>query len=852
MSRLFLGARSDSAPVDAMADGAVRLRTEDLTTHGVIVGMTGSGKTGLGVVLIEEVLRAGLPVLAIDPKGDLTNLCLGFPDLAPADFRPWIDEAQARTAGVTPDEFADRQAELWRTGLAGWGLDGASIAELRAAADVTVYTPGSRSGVPIDLVGSLDVPAGMADGSLDEESIAGEIDGFVAGLLGLVGIAADPLSSREHILLANIIHHSWSEGRDLDLATLVGMVQQPPIRKLGVFELDQFFPASDRTALALRLNGLLASPSFAAWATGQHLDIDALLRTPDGRPRCAVITTAHLSDDERQFVTSLLLGKLITWMRRQSGTTDLRALLYMDEVHGYLPPTANPPTKTPIMTLMKTARAFGLGVVLSTQNPVDIDYKAVSNAGTWMIGRLQTERDKARLLDGMSAATGGVDLQVLGDTIAGLDRRQFVLRQASSDTPITFSTRWAMSYLRGPMTRDQIASLIASTAMGTSADDASPASPSPTTASPAGPTAAPTGLASTGGGTAGESVSGAIGDGVDGFVATPSDPTATTVSASRPLGADESPVMPEVATGIPVRWVDIASPWLRDVGGDSRGTRLSPALVARVHLRYKQTRADLTHDEEYEAVLHPVGAIADARQCIAVDYDDRDLRTDAPADAVYRLTDAPLRRSAFFTGFQRDLVDHIQRSMTLEIPANEKLKLYGRAGETAEEFATRCRHAAAERADADVAKLRSRFETRATKLRDQIASAEERAVIAAETARGQRNSELFSTASTMLGGILGGRRSRGGALGSVLGSTGTAAGRRSRTTASKERARSAENRVERLLDELDRLEEELEREVATISASWDTAAAEVTTIEVTLTKTNITVTDLALAWLPVG
>jgi hypothetical protein len=454
MAELFLGGTVDPATHERTGDD-VRIGTDTFTTHGVIVGMTGSGKTGLGVVLIEEVLRAGLPALLIDPKGDLTNLCLTFPELRPTDFRPWIDDAQATAAGVSPDEFATQQAELWTTGLAGWGLGPGDVAALRAATDFTIYTPGSQSGLPINIVGSLQVPAGAGD----PEVVGDEIEGYVSGLLGLVGIDADPLSSREHILLSNLIAHEWHDGRALDLPTLVGMVARPPIRKLGVFELDQFFPPDDRMALAMKLNGLLASPSFAAWGMGSALDIESLLYAADGTARCAIVTTAHLSDEERQFVTSLILSKLVTWMRRQSGTTDLRALLYIDEVAGYLPPTANPPTKKPIMLLMKQARAFGVGVVLTTQNPVDVDYKALSNAGTWMIGRLQTDRDKQRLLDGMSSASGGVDISAVGDTISGLGKREFVLRRAGRDHPEVFTTRWAMSYLRGPLTREQIAVL---------------------------------------------------------------------------------------------------------------------------------------------------------------------------------------------------------------------------------------------------------------------------------------------------------------------------------------------------------------------------------------------------------
>src|SRR6187402_380048 len=300
MADLLLGGAIDPAShdrIDPTAAGNLTVATDGLTTHGVIVGMTGSGKTGLGVVLIEEALRAGVPVIAIDPKGDLTNLRLMFPDLAPADFRPWIDEAQAKNAGQTPDEFATAQATLWTEGLGKWGVSGKDIGTLLAASDVTIYTPGSTSGMPLNLVGSLQVPADMADA----ETVADEIGGYVSGLLGLVGIEADPLSSREHILLSNLIHHAWEQGQSLDLPALVGQVATPPIRKLGVFELDQFFPAKDRMALAMKLNGLLASPSFAAWAEGDPLDIASMLSRPDGGARCAVLTIAHLSDEERQF-----------------------------------------------------------------------------------------------------------------------------------------------------------------------------------------------------------------------------------------------------------------------------------------------------------------------------------------------------------------------------------------------------------------------------------------------------------------------------------------------------------------------------------------------------------------------
>jgi len=387
----------------------------NLTTHGVIVGMTGSGKTGLGVVMLEEALLSGVPTLIIDPKGDMGNLLLSFPNLLPTDFMPWISESEA---GDDPAQAAVEKAELWKSGLARSGIEPARIQNLRDTVDFSIYTPGSNSGIPLNIIGSLNAPA---DGT-DDESLQDEIEGFASSLLAMIGIESDPLSSREHILLSNIINHYWSQGKDLDLGMLIGLVQQPPMRKLGVIDLDTFYPAGDRVKLAMKLNGLAASPSFASWTEGPELDIQKMLYGDNGKPQAAVVSLSHLSDDERQFVVTLLLSKMVTWMRGQPGTTDLRALVYMDEVFGYVPPTSAPPSKKPILTILKQARAFGVGLVLSTQNPVDIDYKAISNAGTWMIGRLQTDKDKERLLNGMTASDGSVDTKALGDTISGLDK----------------------------------------------------------------------------------------------------------------------------------------------------------------------------------------------------------------------------------------------------------------------------------------------------------------------------------------------------------------------------------------------------------------------------------------------
>src|SRR5215211_3918125 len=366
--------------------------SKDLVTHAVCVGMTGSGKTGLCITLLEEAAIDGIPAIIVDPKGDLCNLLLTFPNLSPQDFEPWVEE------GVD----AAQQAKLWKEGLAQWGEDGERIKRLKDAADFRIYTPGSNAGLPVSILKSFVAPPETI--RQDNEALAERINTTVTSLLALIGIDADPVRSREHILLSNILNHEWSAGKDLDIAGLIQKVQTPPITKVGVMELDSYFPAEDRFELAMSLNHLLASPSFASWMEGEALDIPKFLHTETGKPRLSIFSIAHLSDAERMFFVSLLLNQVLGWMRTQSGTTSLRAILYMDEIFGYFPPTANPPSKTPLLTLLKQARAFGVGVVLATQNPVDLDYKGLSNAGTWFIGRLQTERDKARVMEGLEGA----------------------------------------------------------------------------------------------------------------------------------------------------------------------------------------------------------------------------------------------------------------------------------------------------------------------------------------------------------------------------------------------------------------------------------------------------------------
>jgi hypothetical protein len=782
---LYLGRRLDG--------GELLLDPDDLTTHGVIVGMTGSGKTGLGIVLLEEVLARGIPALILDPKGDMGNLALAFPDLSPESFRPWIDEAAAREAGRTPEEHARETAERWRSGLAEHGIDAARIQALRDAADVTVYTPGSEAGVPLNVIGTLRAPGLSWD--TEQEAIRDEIESTVTSLLGLVGIDADPLGSREHVLLSNLLEHNWRAGTDLDLGTLIGQVQRPPLRKLGVFELDAFLPPDERNELAVRLNALVASPSFAAWGRGAALDPDTLLRAEGGKPRAAVIYLAHLSDQERQLVVTLVLSRLLTWMHEQSGTGELRTLVYLDEVMGFAPPTAVPPSKKPILTLLKQGRAFGVGMVVATQNPVDLDYKAMANAGSWFVGRLQTERDKERVLEGLRSAAGGVDVAALDERIGGLEPRQFLLQSAHRDAPELFSTRWAMSFLRGPLTKEQIATL-----------------------TPDAPAAA-----------AGEEE--------------------RVASTQAPLASDESAVAPGVADGVPVRWLDPAASWAAEVGADPAGTRMQAFLAARVSLRFDDTKAGLDATQEWEAVYGPLEAELDLDREAVVDYDDRDLRPEAPAAASYVLPGVPLDQESFFRDAARAIQRRVVDTQTLELFRNAELRLYSRPGETQEAFAGRAEAAAKAAADAETAKIRDRLEARRDRLERALETARRRVEEAGAEQSTRRSTELLSGLGSVVGVLLGGKADTRtiARAGRALGG---AAGRRGMTTRAGERKRTAEEKVELAETDLEELEAEILEEIEEIDERWAAKAQALEPVPIRLEAGDVRVVETALVWVP--
>ena len=794
----YLGGVVDPATGDR-TDELIDYDPGDLTTHGVIVGMTGSGKTGLGIIYLEEALLRGIPTLILDPKGDMTNLLLTFPDLLPADFEPWVDESKARKEDKTVPELAAETAELWTKGLGWWDQDGSRIATLESAADFTIYTPGSTAGVPLNIVGSLSNPG--LDWDTEAEALREEIQGFVSGLLGLIGMEADPISSREHILLSNLIEHAWRRQVDLDLATLLAQIQTPPMRKLGVFEVDTFFPEKDRMALAMKLNGLVASPAFASWMEGPNLDIGSLLWGEDGKPQASVIYLAHLSENERQFIVTLLLSRVVTWMRRQAGTGDLRAMVYMDEVFGFVPPTANPPAKRPILTLLKQARAFGVGLLLSTQNPVDLDYKAMSNAGTWCVGRLQTERDKARIVEALKSARGDVDVKALDASISGLDKRQFLLHNTHEQAPKIFTTRWALSYLRGPLTKGQISQLTADTPAAKRVT-----SPTPT---PAEINEAPVPNAG-------------------------AEAAAEIVAEPPPdLGDDETPVMPQVADGVQVRHLDTAARWAGEVGADPDSTRFQAGLAATVHVTFDERHADLVHQDTWEALYMPLSERLDHSQRFTVDHDPRDFVDRTPAGATYIIPEAKIDSAGFFRSAAADIKTHLYREHTLTVMRNKPMDLVARVDEDEAAFRRRCDEVGQDRADEEAAALRDKYEERMKRLRSDFDSAE---------LQGAREDQLWDSAGAVFDILRGRRRTR-----SVTGSSRSRASRRSKQA----RLEAAQGKVQDAWQRMADLEQDLLDELEAINDKWELAAQEIEELEVGLEKDDIVVDDLMLVWVPV-
>lgn len=433
-------------------------QNKDLLTHAAIIGMTGSGKTGLGITLLEEAAIDAIPSIIIDPKGDMTNLLLNFPELNPSDFEPWLDDSEVSNSGGTKEELAIKVSNSYKEGIQRDFQDLSRVKKLKDSADFTIYTPGSSAGVQVSILSSFKAPT--IEILEDMELFSNIINSTVHSILSLIDNKSDE-TSKESILLASIFTNYFKEQKDLTLEELITLIVTPPFSKIGVFDLETFFPQSDRLKFALKINTIIASPSFSSWLEGESLDISKMLYSQSGKAKVNIFSIAHLNDSQRMFFVTILLNQILAWMRRQEGTTSLKALLYMDEIFGYFPPQANPPSKQPMLTLLKQARSFGIGVILSTQNPVDIDYKGLSNIGTWFIGRLQTKQDIEKVIDGLSSASeNGLNKQELSLALGTLAKRNFIMKNINEESIKTFETRWALSYLKGPLSKDAIKKLM--------------------------------------------------------------------------------------------------------------------------------------------------------------------------------------------------------------------------------------------------------------------------------------------------------------------------------------------------------------------------------------------------------
>ena len=797
---LFYLGREYDLETQKTTDVPVLYDSRDLVTHAVCVGMTGSGKTGLCLGLIEEAAIDGVPVIAIDPKGDLGNLLLTFPQLAGGDFRPWIDEEEARRAGQAADAFAEKEARAWKEGLAAWGQDGARIERLRAAADFAIYTPGSRAGLPVSVLSSFAAPPASVRG--DAELVAERAGSSATAVLSLAGADAAP-RSREHTLLASLFSGAWTAGRDLELASLIEQVQSPPFQKVGILDLESFFPRKDRFQLALQLNGILAAPGFEQWFDGEPLDPAALLRTADGKPRVSIFSIAHLGDAERMFFVSLLLNQIVAWMRGQTGTSSLRALVFMDEITGYFPPVANPPAKGPLLTLLKQGRAFGVGVLLATQNPVDLDYKGLSNIGTWFIGRLQTERDKARMLEGLEgAAAGSLDRADADRILSALGKRIFLLHNVHDPKPTVFQTRWTMSYLRGPVSREQITQLMSGRTGSAPPRVAAPSSAERREAdSSRGRTAAP---------------------------------SAKAPGSTRPV----------VPPGIEQYFIPDPAAGRADTGAPS----YAPVILgaARVGFTDPKLRIDETRDVLYAVPVGDGAVAVDWQAAQRLEVTPKDLRREpSSSEATFESLPAAAHEPKNYAAWQKSFSQWVSRTERIELLRHRDTKLTSKAGEEERDFKARVQDARRASRDDAVEEVRRKYAAKRDALTERVRKAEAAVQREQQQASDSKTQTMLSFGAAAIGAMLGRKVLNTGTLGRAT----TAARGVGRSMKEAGDVKRASETVEALRRQAQEMDELVTSETQEIAARFD-SPLEFDRVPLAPKRGQVSVLFVALGWDP--
>jgi hypothetical protein len=789
LGKFYLGRTYDLAARE-LKDENLLYDSKDLVTHAMCVGMTGSGKTGLCLALLEEAAIDGIPAICIDPKGDLGNLMLAFPNLETNDFKPWVDPDEASRKGITVDQLAEQSATNWKSGLAKWDQDGTRIQRFKDSVDIRIYTPGSNIGLPLTVLKSFDAPPAAT--LEDAETLRERVSSAASGLLTLLGIDVDPLTSREHILLSNIFDKAWKAKKNLDLGELIRQIQTPPIDRIGVVDLESFMSSAERSKLAMSLNNLLASPAFAGWLEGEPLSIKNLLYTPDGKPRLSIISIAHLNDSERMFFVTILLGELLSWMRAQPGTSSLRALFYMDEVYGYFPPSAKPPSKPPMLTLLKQARAFGLGIMLATQNPMDLDYKGLANMGTWFLGRLQTQRDKDRVLDGLEGAAAqsgkGFDRAEMERTLSAVGSRVFLLNNVHDDHPQIFQSRWALSFLRGPLSREHIQTLMRekrSAAAATSAKFASPVA---------------------------------------------SDPSVP--STTRPI--------------VPANVVERFALHEKPRPGSKLVYR--PAIVGQASMHFVRATSDIDHWKEASLIVPIMNEVPDPFWENAIDIPDGVLELASTPEETFSYAALPptFTSAKNLTEWEKALKDHLYRSHAVTIFTSKALKKQSRPDQTEDEARIELTHAAREARDAAVAKLKEEVATKMKSLQTKIAAAEQKLEKEKAEANQRWYGSMLDIGTSVLGAVLGNKiatRTNVTKVSSTFKKIGQA------TDAKTDVAR-AEQTLQEILEARELMEAECNLEVDRITTQFSPENLVLESIEIPPRKTDTRIKQVSLVWIP--
>jgi hypothetical protein len=776
---------------------------DDLTTHAVVVGMTGSGKTGLCIDILEEAALQNVPALMIDPKGDITNTLLHFPQLLPEDFKPWVNPDEARKYGKTLDQAAADAAALWKKGLAGHDIGPDRIQALADSADFAIYTPGSDAGIPVNILASFKAPQISWDEN--KEILQERISGTVTALLNLVGVTdIDPVRSREHILLSNIFMKSWRDGADLDLGELILQTQNPPIQKLGVIDLDTFFPEKDRFELSVLLNNILAAPTFQSWITGVPLDIQSLLYSPNGKPRHSVFYIAHLSDAERMFFVTLLYSAVETWMRSQAGSTSLRALICFDEIFGFLPPVANPPSKLSMLRMLKQARAFGVGQILATQNPVDVDYKALSNAGTWFIGRLQTDQDKQRLLDGLEgAADEGLDRKIYDKMISNLQKREFLLHNVHEKKPQVFFTRWAMNYLAGPLTRTHIPALNKLVGAETPAGSKKSAEGVPV------PVSAPEkkGRVKSSGSTTRPNVPSEV----DEYFL----PINLTLGQAAENTQIDQSVSPELL--------------------------YKPVLLSQASIRFLQRKYDLDYDKIVTAVVSTPDERGSVRweEYLTDKIDPAALDARPNPNAAFLRLDAPLSQGKVLKGISSDFADWIYHRISVTVLGNQELEAFISPPKGKEDLLKILDEVAEEREEEEIDKIKAKYKTKIASVQKKLAN-EKRELSEDEDEFKQRKLEELGTGIENVIGLFTGSRRR----------VTTSLTKRRMTSKAKADVEESEDKIIAFEKELADLSLEIEKEIKKIDDKWELNNIEIEEIKVPPFKKDILMDLFGVAWMP--